>query len=145
MKKPLLLVFSFTLLSILALSGWLWFHLLSPWGYSPPPNLPPIEQTTEHRVFVYGTLTHSWVRRWVIGRSVETQPAQLKDYQRQALDLQPQPNEQVNGLIFTVTPAELQRLDRYERLGIRYQRALKTLANGEQAWVYQLIHPPITE
>lgn len=145
MKKPLLLVLSFTLLSTLALSGWLWFNLLSPWGYSPPPNLPPIEQTIEHRVFVYGTLKQPWIRRWVIGRSVETHPAQLNDYQRHALDLQPQSGEQVDGLTFIVTPAELQRLDRYERLGIRYQRVQKTLASGHQAWVYQLIHPPLTE
>ncbi|SFR62699.1 gamma-glutamylcyclotransferase family protein [Thiomicrospira sp. ALE5] len=139
---PLLLV---SLLPILALSGWLWFNLFSSWGYSPPANLPPITQHAEHRVFVYGTLTHAWVRRLVIGRSVETEPAKIKGYQRQALDLQPHPNASVNGLVFTVSPAELKRLDRYERLGIRYQRVLKTLANGQQAWVYQLIHPPITE
>lgn len=140
MKQRLFQFFMVLLVSVLATGGWLWFNFVSSWGYSPPHDLAPIEQHAEHRVFVYGTLAHPWVRRWVIGRSVATESAQLKGYQRQALDLQPQPNEKVQGLVFSVTTNELQRLDRYERLGVRYQRVKKTLANGEQAWVYQLIH-----
>lgn len=135
--KPLHLTFSLFFVATLAFAGWLWFILLSPYGYTPPPNLTPIEQHTKHRVFVYGTLTYPWVRRVVIGHWVETKPAVLKNYQQEALDLKPALGQQVIGQVFVVTPAQLERLDRYERLGIRYQRVKKTLASGQQAWVYE--------
>jgi gamma-glutamylcyclotransferase (GGCT)/AIG2-like uncharacterized protein YtfP len=129
-----LLVFSG--LCILALVAWLWFSLFSPWGYSPPANLPPIAAGTTHQVFVYGTLRQPLVRRLVIGRPTPTRPASLPGFRREGLDLVPQAGASTPGERFVVDAEELSRLDRYERLGVRYERHLETLEGGETAWVY---------
>lgn len=118
------------------LIGWLWFSLLSPWGYAPPPGMPPIEQWTMHQVFAYGTLRQPVVRWLVIGRSTPAQPATLPDFRKQGLNLVPQAGAHTPGVIFVVEAHELRRLDRYERLGVRYQRSRLTLASGATAWVY---------
>ncbi len=63
-------------------------------------------------------------------------PAILEGYQRNGLDLSPEPDSNVEGLLLRVDADELARLDRYERLGIRYERVEVTLGNGTSAWVY---------
>lgn len=133
--KYLLLGASCTLVGVL---GYLWLALLSPFTYSPPDGLPDIEQA-EHRVFVYGTLRYRPVRWLVYGRSGDPVPASLKGYRREALDIVEAPGERVDGLLLEVDADELARLDRYERLGIRYERVLMTLDDGEKAWVYRRI------
>ncbi|BCU05353.1 hypothetical protein Atep_00300 [Allochromatium tepidum] len=42
------------------LAGWPWLSLLSPWGYVPPADRPPIESGVTSQVFVYGTLRWRW-------------------------------------------------------------------------------------
>jgi len=121
---------------ILILLAWLWFSLLSPWGYDPPADLQPIAQGTTHHVFVYGTLRRPIVRRLVIGRSTPVQPATLPDFRKEGLNLKSQEGAQTSGEVLVVDDEELRRLDRYERLGIRYQRSMLTLESGETAWVY---------
>lgn len=120
----------------LIVGAWLWFSLLSPWGYAPPAGLPPIAQQEEYRVFAYGTLRQPLVRRLVIGRRVAALPAILPDYRKQGLNLTPQPGVDTQGVMFVVSADELQRLDRYERLGIRYRRSRVELLSGTKAWVY---------
>ncbi len=119
----------------LGLASWLWLTMLSPWFYSPPDELANVEQRTHH-VFVYGTLRYTVVRWLVMGSSGDPQPAILEGYHRNGLDVSAQPGDQVEGLILSVTPGELERLDRYERLGERYTRERKALADGSLAWVY---------
>lgn len=123
-------------MGFVVLIAWLWFSLLSPWGYVPPPGLPPIEPGTMHRVFAYGTLRKPIVRWLVIGRSTPAQPATLPDFRKQGLNLVPQAGAHTPGEVFMVDADELRRLDRYERLGIRYQRSMLTLEAGKTAWVY---------
>jgi len=123
-------------LGVLAVVGWLWFSLFSPWGYDPPADLQPIDQGATHQVFVYGTLRQPIVRRLVTGRSIPTQPATLPDFFRQGLDLRPRAGAETPGEVFVVDADELARLDRYERLGVRYERNKETLGDGETAWVY---------
>ncbi|BBI61983.1 hypothetical protein HSBAA_32890 [Vreelandella sulfidaeris] len=60
----------------------------------------------------------------------------LEGYQRNGLDLSPQPGSKVEGLLLRVDADELARLDRYERLGVRYERVEITLEDGSRAWVY---------
>lgn len=120
----------------LALAGWLWLSLLSPWTYDRPEHLTPVQQGP-HRVFVYGTLTHAPVRWLVYGRTGDPEPAVLKGYRRDALDLQEAPQGRVEGLVLTVDADELARLDRYERLGIRYDRVRVRLADGQRVWAYR--------
>ena len=119
------------------LLGWLWFSLFSPWGYTPPPDLSPIEEQVEHRVFAHGTLRYPVVRRLVIGRQVPAQPAILPGHRRERLNVIPEPGACTPGKVFVVEAAELGRLDRFERLGVRYQRIKLLLEDGEPAWVYQ--------
>lgn len=121
---------------IVVLIAWMWFSLLSPWGYAPPAHLQPIEQGTTHQVFVYGTLRQPLVRWLVIGRSPSAQPATLPGFRKQGLNLIPESGARAPGEVFVVDADELRRLDRYERLGIRYQRSSLTLASGATAWVY---------
>jgi len=118
---------------------WLWHNLLSPWSYTAPAHLPTIDQTREHTLFVYGTLTHSWVRWLVTGEQIESTPASLSGFRREGLDLVADPDAVTQGELLSVTPDNLRRLDRYERLGIRYERIPVPLASGEQVWVYMRI------
>lgn len=120
----------------LALAGWLWLTMLSPFTYDRPDHLPDIE-AGPHEVFVYGTLRSGLVRWVVTGRAGESRPAVLEEFRRSALDLEEAPGERVEGEVITVSAEELARLDRYERLGIRYQRVRLTLADGAEAWVYR--------
>lgn len=123
-----------TILAI-GIAGWLWLTMLSPWFYERPAHLPDIEQRTHH-VFVYGTLRYSAVRWLVMGASGKPEPAQLNGFERDGLDLSPSANSHVEGVVLTVTTDQLARLDRYERLGIRYERIEQTLDDGTTAWVY---------
>ncbi|MBD3894382.1 gamma-glutamylcyclotransferase [Halomonas sp. ML-15] len=122
-------------LSPLLLVGYLWLTMLSPLTYDRPDHLPPVAEG-EHRVFVYGTLRYPLVRWWVYGRSGSPEPAQLEGFQRDGLDLEPSRDGVVEGLLLRVDHHELTRLDRYERLGVRYERVAKRLADGQTAWVY---------
>ncbi|WP_249975683.1 gamma-glutamylcyclotransferase family protein [Vreelandella olivaria] len=120
---------------VVGIAGWLWLTMLSPWFYERPSHLPAIEPRTHH-VFVYGTLRYAPVRWVVMGASGNPQPAILEGFKRQRLDLAPNEDAQTKGLRLEVTPQQLARLDRYERLGIRYERVQQTLADGSTAWVY---------
>lgn len=114
-----------------------WFTMLSPWGYNPPDGLAPIDDSRQHRLFVFGTLRSPLVRWVVMGRMGEHEPAVLDGYRKEALDITPDPAEEVHGYVLMVSPLELSRLDRYERLGIRYERIKMALADGSSAWVYR--------
>ncbi|WP_114417987.1 gamma-glutamylcyclotransferase family protein [Marinospirillum perlucidum] len=130
------------LLLVAVLGAWLVWQ--SPWFYQPPPANQPALNTPQ-QVFVYGTLTWDWLRFLILRGPSTARDAQLPGYQKKGLDLEPEPGSRVQGQVLTVSPQELARLDRYERLGIKYQRQLKTLADGSQAWVYQLLSPPAEE
>ncbi|MBA2777422.1 gamma-glutamylcyclotransferase family protein [Billgrantia kenyensis] len=124
------------LIALLALLGWLWLTMLSPLTYDRPDHLPDIEEG-EHVVFVYGTLRFAPLRWVVMGRAGETEPAVLEGFRRERLDLVEAADERVMGEVVVVEAGELERLDRYERLGVRYQRVPKRLADGRMAWVYR--------
>ncbi|MGY2462426.1 gamma-glutamylcyclotransferase family protein [Vreelandella sulfidaeris] len=120
---------------LLGIAGWIWLTMLSPWFYERPDDLADIEQRT-HQVFVYGTLRYAPVRLVVMGSFGNPEKAVLEGYQRNGLDLSPQPGSKVEGLLLRVDADELARLDRYERLGVRYERVEITLEDGSRAWVY---------
>ncbi|PMR75613.1 gamma-glutamylcyclotransferase family protein [Billgrantia endophytica] len=119
-----------------AVLAWLWLTMLSPFTYDRPDHLPDVDGGP-HEVFVYGTLRFAPVRWVVMGRAGETRSAILEDFRRDGLDIAEAPEEQVEGKVVVVSDRELERLDRYERLGIRYGRMNRRLADGSEAWVYQ--------
>ncbi|WP_309250819.1 gamma-glutamylcyclotransferase family protein [Halomonas sp. SL1] len=110
--------------------------MLSPWTYERPEHLAPIGEGP-HALFVYGTLTHAPIRWVVYGRAGDPEPASLPGYRRTGLDLKACADCTVEGLALTVSAEELARLDRYERLGIRYLRIRAELSDGSTAWVYR--------
>lgn len=124
---------------MLSLAGWLWLTMLSPWFYERPNDLAEIEQRP-HQVFVYGTLRYAPIRLIVMGSLGDPKQAVLEGYERSGLDLSADAGSRVEGLLLRVDPAELARLDRYERLGIRYKRREITLSDGTRAWVYQRLN-----
>jgi len=113
----------------------IWLVLLGPFGYDAPRESLELGGGS-HAVFAYGTLTHPGVRRVVIGRRVAVRPDVIRFHRREGLNLVASDEEHTEGLVFDVSGDELRRLDRYERLGIRYRRELRLLASGETAWVY---------
>ncbi|CAM3971001.1 gamma-glutamylcyclotransferase family protein [Vreelandella rituensis] len=123
-------------LVVVAVAGWLWLSMLSPWFYDRPESLAPVEDR-QHDVFVYGTLRFAPVRWLVMGSTGTPEPAVLEGYRREGLDLKADDDAQVEGLRLEVSADELRRLDRYERLGIRYQRDKLKLKDGTPVWVYR--------
>ncbi|WP_111411874.1 gamma-glutamylcyclotransferase family protein [Billgrantia lactosivorans] len=121
---------------LLALLGWLWLTMLSPYTYDRPAHLDDIDEG-RHALFVYGTLRFAPVRWLVMGRAGETETAVLEGFRRDGLDLAEAPGDRVEGEVIVVDADELARLDRYERLGIRYQRVPMRLADGRRVWVYR--------
>jgi gamma-glutamylcyclotransferase (GGCT)/AIG2-like uncharacterized protein YtfP len=121
-------------------TGYLWLTFASPFGYQPGDNLPTIDDNARYSVFVYGTLQKPWVRYLVMGRSGTGEPATLPEFKKEALDITPAPGEATPGQVINVSGIELRALDRYERLGVRYERVKLTLESGNVAWVYRLIN-----
>lgn len=115
---------------------YLWFVLLSPFGYEAPDDLSPIS-AGEHQVFVYGTLRFGLVRWLVYDRWGDPEKARISGYRREGLDLEKTPDAWVNGYLLEVDADELKQLDRYERVGIRYRRERIRLDDGSSAWVYR--------
>lgn len=115
---------------------WIW---LNPYSFTFSDTTLNIDQEAEHRVFAFGTLTNPFVRTLVIFGYVPTEPGTLEDYQRHRLDLLPKEGATTNGRVFYVTARQLRRLDRYERVGVKYERYLYTLSDGKPAWVYRRI------
>ncbi|WP_075879357.1 gamma-glutamylcyclotransferase family protein [Vreelandella massiliensis] len=124
------------LIALVGLAIWFWLTMLSPWFYDRPEHLSAV-QPGPHQVFVYGTLKYAPVRFVVMGATGEPEPATLEGFEREGLDISRAPNEHIEGLRLTVTSEQLARLDRYERLGIRYERVKLPLADGTIAWVYR--------
>ncbi|WP_299200155.1 gamma-glutamylcyclotransferase family protein [uncultured Amphritea sp.] len=119
--------------------SYLWLTFASPFLYNPPDNLPVIEEGVTYPVFVYGTLTKPWVRWLVIGRGGDFELAELPGFRKDKLDIRPDAGAVINGQVIIVSADEFRALDRYERLGIRYERVEVTLQDGRSAWVYRLL------
>lgn len=145
MRKPVLYTLA-TISALLAVGvGYLWLTFASPFGYNPTVELPEIEDDQTYSVFVYGTLTHPWVRWLVMGRAGDSEPAKLPGFRKEELDIKPVAGAVTEGEVITVDADELRALDRYERLGVRYERVELKLQSGRTAWVYRLMDPLLLE
>jgi gamma-glutamylcyclotransferase (GGCT)/AIG2-like uncharacterized protein YtfP len=104
-------------------------------------------------LFAYGTLQDPAVQRANFGRELKGRPDTLAGYtllsividdakvvalsgktQHRIAQRSANPEDEVAGTVYTLTPAELAAADRYEVSD--YTRALVTLKSGAQAWVY---------
>ncbi|WP_136246689.1 gamma-glutamylcyclotransferase family protein [Halomonas borealis] len=142
MPSPRLLIGLPLLVTPLAIAAWLWLTMLSPWTYERPAHLAPIAEGP-HVLFVYGTLTHAPIRWLVYGRAGAPTEGTLEGFQRDGLDLGRCSDCRVEGLRLSVSAEELARLDRYERLGVRYRRVRVPLTDGQSAWVYRRLNDTI--
>ncbi len=124
------------LILLLSAGGW-WWTYVSPYAYQTPPGLAVTYTQDPQRVFVYGTLRSSALRWLLTGDTLAATSAVLPGFSKQGLDLVETPDGHLRGLVFYVDAAGLRRLDRYERLGIRYTRVELLLADGKPAWVYR--------
>lgn len=116
---------------------------LTPLHLPPLPEAAPVLPEGPQLVFGYATLANPLVRYAVVGRAVPSEPARLEGWQRSGRDLLLAPDGHVEGRVFSVSPEELRRLDRYEQAGPRYRRQALLLEDGRLAWVYtMLIAPP---
>jgi gamma-glutamylcyclotransferase (GGCT)/AIG2-like uncharacterized protein YtfP len=110
--------------------------------YTPPSNLtPPVSERIDAQdgripVFVYGTLQHKPLRLLLYGRWDDQSPATLTGYRREGRTIVPDRFASVAGSVIWVSAEELKTLDRYERLGIEYDRIPVALDNGLRTWAY---------
>ena len=116
--------------------GW-WLVMLSPFLYDPPGGPVAIDADRAHAVFAYGTLRSPLLRWAVTGGAGQARAAVLPGYRREGLNVRPVVDERVEGVVFEVDARALRRLDRYERLGVRYERVERELLDGTRAWVYR--------
>lgn len=112
-----------------------WAPIFLPQLTGAAPTLPDGDQ----KVFGYATLSNTVVRSLVAGRWLPGEPATLQGWERVGRHLRPDPEAEVAGIVFTVTPDAFHRLDRYEQAGVRYLRERKELTDGREVWVYRLI------
>jgi hypothetical protein len=104
------------------------------------------------RLFSYGTLQWPQVQAATFGRLVEGRPDALTGFRLAALAISDpkvvetsgaaihtiarptgDPRDRIEGVLFTITAAELQAADRYEVDAVRIE---VTLASGAKAFVY---------
>lgn len=129
-----------TLIALIVIAA-VWYAITRAPFYLPPTDAAtPAPPDGPARVFGFATLTNPLVRLVVMGRWVPAAPAQLRGWQRGAgRDIVQGAETVLDGVVFDVTPAEMIRLDRYERTGRKYRRDLMVLEDGQSAWVYRLI------
>ncbi len=139
MLRTLKWIFIALFVLLVTAAGWFWYTYKSPYGYHPAEPAMVDTRIPRQDVFVYGTLRYSGVRWLVTGRAGDSRPATLAGYRKQDLDVIPDDGGQVAGEIISVTPDELRALDRYERVGVRYQRESVKLEDGSIVWIYRLI------
>ncbi|KFF49184.1 hypothetical protein GY26_09825 [Gammaproteobacteria bacterium MFB021] len=139
MLRTLKWIFVALLVLLATAAGWFWYTYKSPYGYHPVEPAMVDTRIPRQDVFVYGTLRQGWIRWLVTGRAGDSRPATLAGYRKQDLDVIADDEGQVDGEIISVTPDELRALDRYERVGVRYQRESVKLEDGSIVWIYRLI------
>ncbi|MCC5826504.1 gamma-glutamylcyclotransferase family protein [Alkalimonas sp.] len=115
---------------------WLWWP--APFFFMPDERVEYQQQS--YQLFAYGTLRNRLVRKLVTGRDVKVTVDELAGFERQGLNIVANEAAVTAGVRMQVSKRQMQRLDRYERLGLRYCRFQVFLTSGEQAWVYQRLN-----
>jgi gamma-glutamylcyclotransferase (GGCT)/AIG2-like uncharacterized protein YtfP len=96
------------------------------------------------RVFSYGTLQDSAIQNKLIGRTLSGTLDGIAGYKLSEIEIDktifwilipnPYAFENIVGTVYEVSAEELNFFDNYE--GVNYERSLKKLASGTDAWVY---------
>ncbi|SEA57000.1 Gamma-glutamyl cyclotransferase, AIG2-like [Alkalimonas amylolytica] len=115
---------------------WLWWP--APFFFTPDESVE--YQQPSYQLFAYGTLRNRFVRKLVTGGDVKVTVDELAGFEREGLNIVANEAAVTVGVRMQVSKRQMQRLDRYERLGLRYCRFQVFLTSGEQAWVYQRLN-----
>ena len=104
------------------------------------------------KLFSYGTLQQESVQFANFGRKLKGRPDAITGWRLSSVQIADpevlaesglavhrilvpgKPSEEVDGVVFDITPAELQAADGYETDA--YKRVRVTLRSGTQAWAY---------
>jgi len=110
-----------------------------------------MSEKADERLFSYGTLRQAQVQMASFGRLLEGSEDVLPGYRLAQLEItdpevlaksaarrhpiaEPSPVDEVAGMVFEITPAELAAADAYEVSD--YARVAVKLKSGVEAWVY---------
>ncbi len=104
-------------------------------------------------LFSYGTLRDPEVQRSLFGRTLAGRKDSLLGYELASIEVadaafaresgksthailkaSSDASTEVEGMVFEVTEAELEQVDRYEP--VEYRRVMADLASGKQTWVF---------
>ena len=120
--KKILLLLVATIVLVIGFIGFLWLTT-------------PTDTERTETVFVYATLTNPIIRTLTCQCLTNLTPATLSQYEQINRTIVPNQTENVSGGLISVTPSELRRLDRYERVPTRYTREVVQVHN-QPVWVY---------
>jgi hypothetical protein len=113
----------------------------------------PVDDGSTERLFAYGTLQLDAVQLATFGRRLTGTPDALRGFELVALQIDDpavvaisgkaehtmarfsgRESDVIPGMVFAVTPAEIEHADRYEVAAVKRVRVV--LASGAGAWVY---------
>jgi len=94
------------------------------------------------KLFSYGSLRDPAIQEKLFARQLSGTEDVLLDYEKGVLEIEgkrfnvanPKAGSTIEGMVYDLTPAELERADRYE--GGRYKRIKVVLKSGVEAWLY---------
>jgi gamma-glutamylcyclotransferase (GGCT)/AIG2-like uncharacterized protein YtfP len=100
------------------------------------------------KLFTYGTLQHDDIQENLFGRILHGTPETLVGYALQEIQIEEEfglisyeilvetgnPEDTINGIVYSVTQKELYQADLYE--GLHYKRVEVHLQSNQKAWAY---------
>lgn len=94
------------------------------------------------KLFSYGSLRNPAIQEKLFTRQLSGSEDVLLDYEKGVLEIEgkrfnvanPKTGSAIEGMIYDLTLAELERADRYE--GNRYERIKVVLKSGMESWLY---------
>jgi gamma-glutamylcyclotransferase (GGCT)/AIG2-like uncharacterized protein YtfP len=100
------------------------------------------------KLFTYGTLQHDDIQENLFGRILHGTPETLVGYALKEIQIEEEfgliayeilvetgnPEDTINGIVYSVTQKELYQADLYE--GLHYKRIEVHLQSNQKAWAY---------
>lgn len=91
-------------------------------------------------LFTYGTLVNRHFTGDMLGHDITSYSETLSGYKKIGLNIVESPEDEVEGVAYEVSKADLKILDNYEGVDHKlYKRIDVVLASGEKAIAYQLV------
>ena len=102
------------------------------------------------KLFTYGSLQQDDIQENLFGRTLQGTPETLIGYVLKEIEIEEefglvkypiitethQPEDTINGIVYTITTNELRQCDLYE--GLHYKRVEVHLQSDQKAWAYSV-------